>query len=73
VSANDSPRTLLSFLQAIRAQPGFWFKVIALGAFGASVVIKSGFVVAVAILVGCIIVGVLIGYPIYRRTGRVPP
>jgi hypothetical protein len=63
---------MTSFLRSISAQPGFRFKLIALGAFGASVVIKSGLVVAAAILGGCIVVGVVIGYPIYRRTGRVP-
>jgi hypothetical protein len=47
--------------------------LVALDAFGTSVVIKSGPVVALAILGGCVVVGIVVGYPIYRRTGRVPP
>ena len=67
-----SNRTLVSFFAAIRARPGFKLKLGSIAALGLSVALRSGVLVAVAILVGSLVLGIAIGYPLYRRTGRVP-
>ena len=65
-------RTVKAYLWDIAARPGFRPRLAALVAFGSAVVMKDGLLVAGAVLGVSIVIGVLVGYPLYRRTGRVP-
>jgi hypothetical protein len=65
-------RTFRAFVWAIRTRPGFQFKVLATAAFGLGVVLKSGVLVMLAWGGGGVALGVAIGYPLFRRSGRVP-
>jgi hypothetical protein len=56
----------------MRASSGFWFRILAVAFFAASLIVTKGAKTAVeALLIGAVVV-VVIGYPIFRRRGRVP-
>jgi hypothetical protein len=60
------------FLRAVRTAPAFRFRVLMTVAFASSLVVTKGIGTALsAVLVG-LSVGVLIGYPLFRRSGNVP-
>lgn len=65
-------RTLRAFLWAIRTRDGFRLKLLATGAFGLGVVIKSGVLTMLVWGGAGIALGLVIGYPLFRRSGRVP-
>jgi hypothetical protein len=61
-----------AFLRAMREAPGFWFRLCALALFGVSLTVTNGVRTAVeALLLGGLVL-VVIGYPLFRKRGRVP-
>ena len=71
VTHDISDRSLRTYLLAVARRPGARFQLLALAGFGVGVVVKSGFAVALAILVGCLVAGASYGFWRFRRTGRV--
>jgi ABC-type dipeptide/oligopeptide/nickel transport system permease subunit len=65
-------RTVRAFLTAIRASPAFGMRVAATLAFAVSLVLTKGFATAIFALVLGAVLGLVIGYPLFRRRGRVP-
>jgi hypothetical protein len=65
----ETDRSLLGFARAIRTYPGFLARLAAAACFLAVMAARSGVEaagVAVAVALG---IGVVIGYPIWRKTG----
>lgn len=63
-------RSFPAFLRAVRSEPGFGFRLAALGAFGIGLLIGEG-VATLALWGGLgVAVGVAIGYPYFRTRGR---
>lgn len=68
---SDDDRSLRAFFRAIRGQPGFWAQVAGTAAFGTASAIRSGIIVALLLLAVGIGLMVGLGYPRYRRRGRI--
>ncbi len=71
-SSGPYPRTFRGFLRAIRESPGFWFRMTALLAFGSSLAAREGVRAVLTTFVAAVVIGTLIGYPLFLKRGRVP-
>ena len=68
----DDSRSLRAFAAAIRNSPAFWLRVASLLFFTLALAETEGVKTAVeALLLGAIVV-MAIGYPLFRKRGRVP-
>jgi len=64
--------SIRAFLAAIYRQPGFWLRVAGTIALFIAAAIKGGFLVAIAWTVVGLVVLFGLGYPRFRRRGRLP-
>ena len=65
-------RSLRGFLRAIRTEPGFSLRVAAAVAFCSSLALMKGLVTAFVAVAAGVAIGLLIGFPFYRRRGYLP-
>lgn len=68
----EDRRDFRAFLAAVRAAPGFWLRVLAVVFFAGSLATTKGIKTTVgAVLLGVVVL-VCVGYPLFRRRGRLP-
>lgn len=68
----EDRRDFRAFLGAMRAAPGFWLRVLAVAFFAGSLATTKGIKAAIeAVLLGVVVL-VGVGYPLFRRRGRLP-
>jgi hypothetical protein len=68
----SSDRSFRSFLAAMRAVPGFEWRLAAVGVASTSLFLAEGLLPVLATVVVSGVLVVAVGYPLFRRMGRLP-
>ena len=63
-------RSFRAFLRAVPTEPGMALRLVALAALGIALSIQKGWLIVLVTLAGCVLLGCLLGYPYFRRHGR---
>jgi hypothetical protein len=68
----SSDRSFRGFLEAVREEPGSCFRVLAVFCAAASLALSRGVLYMVVTLLAALPLGIGLGYPFFRRRGRLP-
>lgn len=65
-------RSFSAFLRAVRETRVFWLRTAAVATLGTSLLVTKGVLTTITALVIGVLIGVLVGYPLFKKRGRVP-